>query len=566
MQMFKKQSQIEDLNILKSAFSYLKPYKRKLIKIIFLMFSSMVISLIQPYLFGKIIDFLSLNNLKDALILILSIGIIYVLGIFFSATQKYLITILASTIEIEVKNNIMKSIFKLNLKDFNQIQHGELINNIENDVRAFSNILTSKLSILIDIISVFVIGIILININIILTMILIMIFPLILITFKKFGQKIRTEEHELKKSIDYYFTFIKESLSSFKLIKIFNSENFQNEKFNNNNKSLYKIAINKSNLNIKADFITQILNLIGYLLILIVGSLQIFSGKLTLGGLVSFNSYSTTFTNSFLKLSQLNAEIQEILVSLKRITELTTRFKHEETPAIISSQQEYSFDSILIKDLSFSYHNSNKCIIKNLNIKIPKNEITILTGSSGSGKTTLMDLIAGLYSDYTGDIYLGEHNIKDIPQDILSKKLCYVTQEHFMFSQTIIDNLLLGIKTTDNKLKSICKKVNMHDYIESLPEKYHTKLGYNGINLSVGQLQRLSIARALLRDSEIYLFDEITSSLDKENENLIEHTIEGLKKEGKIIILITHKQPQSLSFKSTVLKLKNGEVYEVVMQ
>ncbi len=189
-----------------------------------------------------------------------------------------------------------------------------------------------------------------------------------------------------------------------------------------------------------------------------------------------------------------------------------------------------------------------------------------MTGSSGSGKTTLMDLIAGLYSDYTGDIYLGEHNIKDIPQDILSKKLCYVTQEHFMFSQTIIDNLLLGIKTTDNKLKSICKKVNMHDYIESLPEKYHTKLGYNGINLSVGQLQRLSIARALLRDSEIYLFDEITSSLDKENENLIEHTIEGLKKEGKIIILITHKQPQSLSFKSTVLKLKNGEVYEVVMQ
>lgn len=548
-----------NLKLIISSLKYIRKYKISFILSIILSLSTMFFSNIQPLLFGNVIDSISRYDNKllvDDITMILSLFIVTLLLTFI---QNYILISLAQNIEIDVNRDLYESILSLEINEFDKIQYGKYLNIINSDVRAFSNLLTQKFSIIIDIISVIVVGIILIKINWQLALLNIIFFPISLFSFIYYGKKINKQEFILKSSLDSYLTFIQETLLSFKLIKLFNAFSINKRYFDTIMKNTYKLGFIRSLMRIKSNLISQLINSMGYISILSFGIYQIFNNTLTLGGLVAFNSYSSSFNNSLLKFSQLNIDIQEILVSIQRVNSLIDENKLIKKEIAIDKNNFVSFkNNIELNHVKFNYNNSN-ILLKDISFIIESNKITALVGKSGEGKTTLLNILSGLYDNYTGDIFIGKVNMKDISKEYLHEKVCVVLQENYLFSVSIKENFkMINDKITDSEIINLCKEVNIHDYIISLPEKYNTKIGANGMQLSVGQKQRLSIARALSKNADIFIFDEITSALDPENEEHIMKLIKNLSK-TKTVLLISHKE-STIQYADKIIVMESGRI------
>ncbi len=208
---------------------------------------------------------------------------------------------------------------------------------------------------------------------------------------------------------------------------------------------------------------------------------------------------------------------------------------------------------IVFKDVGFSYENSSP-LFKGLNLCIPKNKITAVVGRSGSGKSTLVDLLCGLYKGYKGNIMIGDRELKTINLSSWRKNIGFVSQDTFLFHDTVSENILLGKQgASEDEIKAAARTAFSHEFIESLPKGYATVLGDRGQKLSGGQRQRITVARALIRSPELFIFDEATSSLDSESEKLIQESIEELS-EHKTIIIIAHR----------ISTIKNADVIYVM--
>ncbi|EHK2407893.1 ABC transporter ATP-binding protein [Clostridium perfringens] len=431
----------------------------------------------------------------------------------------------------------------MSLINFENTENGALLNKFENDIQTFSNLFIKNISIIIDIFTVFIIAFILIKINFLLAIITFFSFPISFVVFSYFGKKIQQKEILFKNKYDQYLSYLQEVFIGYKTIKTINNFNFFINKFDKIQKELYKLILKKFNINISGTLLMQLLNFISYILLIVIGVFQIFKNKLTLGGLVAFNTYSNTFNSSLFKLCNLNITLQESLISIKRISYLfDIDFSNTSFTTVSKETNNLKSSEITTKNLSFKYKTNSKNIINNLNIKIPKNSFTIIKGESGLGKTTLLNLLSGLYKDYEGEIFVGKENLNNINSNNLNKTIFLTLQEPMLFSDSIKNNLLLANPNADENLViNLCKKLNIHSYINSLPNKYNTQIGVNETNLSIGQKQRICLIRSLLTDSSIYLFDEITSALDFENELIVMNLLKDLSK-TKTVVLVTHNK------------------------
>lgn len=208
---------------------------------------------------------------------------------------------------------------------------------------------------------------------------------------------------------------------------------------------------------------------------------------------------------------------------------------------------------IIFKDVEFSYNDSSS-LFKGLNLRIPKNKITAVVGKSGSGKSTLVDLLCGLYKGYKGNIMIGDKELKTLNLSSWRKTIGFVSQDTFLFHETVRENILLGKQgASEEEIKAAARTAYSHEFIESLPKGYATVLGDRGLKLSGGQRQRITVARALIRSPELIIFDEATSALDSESEKLIQKSIEDLS-EHKTIIIIAHR----------ISTIKNADVIYVM--
>lgn len=552
----------KDLLVLKKTVGFIKPYKFNFILCMILLVMTIGISTLSPFLFGKTIDYLSQKDITNVVKLIIIIGLLYISNIFIGYAQKYLLLNLASKIEIDVRKFVFENFVNLSVSAFEKSKKGEFITKLDQDIQVFTNILTQKLTIFVDIGSVILIGIMLLKINRIMTLILICLFPLSFIIFTVYGRKIRIKEQELKHDKDGYFTFLQEVIGGFKTIKLFNAGSTICRIYLDIISGLYKIGIKKMMLSTKAGSSSQFTNFICYITILSMGTVQILAGNLTIGGLVAFNSYSVGFTNSILKITHLNTEIQEALVALNRVFDLIEQVPSaENNNCNIKIDKEAFKEEIDINGLWYKYKEDGQYILKNINLKIPAKKTTAIAGYSGSGKTTLLNILSGMYTNYTGDIQIGNHCFKTISSNILSRYICFVTQESFLFSMTIKENMLLAKpEATIAEIENACIKANIYQDIICLPNGFDTKIGYSGIELSIGQKQRLSVARALLTEACIFLFDEVTSALDGESEMHIRTLMKKLS-ENYTVIVISHRLTTICDADNFVL-IKNGEVVE----
>ena len=281
------------------------------------------------------------------------------------------------------------------------------------------------------------------------------------------------------------------------------------------------------------------------------------SVSLFLHQLISFNGVligTIALMSSFgpvLALSSLAHNLVITFASGNRVLDLL-----DEVPQVAEVSDGYQGDlgTIEIKDVSFKYE--NEVILDKINMVIKPGEIVGIEGRSGSGKTTLLKLLMRFYDPSSGDILINGHNLKSWQSDSLAKLISYVTQDTYVFNDSIINNIKLGMEASQEEVIEACKKANLHEFIISLKDGYETMIGSLYQSLSGGQLQRLSLARAFLHDSPLILLDEPTSNLDSLNEALVLKSLND-NREGKTIILVSHR-PSSLKICDRIIKIEQG--------
>jgi ABC-type bacteriocin transporter len=284
--------------------------------------------------------------------------------------------------------------------------------------------------------------------------------------------------------------------------------------------------------------------------------MQVINGKLTLGEMMVFNTLLGYFTEPVKNLIGLQPTIQTAMVSADRLGEVIDLDIEQKDERIIPDNLK---GDIEIKNLDFRY-GTREQILKNINMKIKKGEKIALVGESGSGKTTLAKLFLKFFDFEKGEININDFNIKDIDITFLREKISYISQDIFLFNNTIKENLMLNETIKMEEVIEMAKKINAYDFINQLPQRFNYVIEENGANLSMGQKQRLSILRALLKKPDILIMDEATSNLDTITENIIQNTLNNLDMEMTIII-IAHRL-STIRMCDRIYVLDKGEIIE----
>ena len=293
------------------------------------------------------------------------------------------------------------------------------------------------------------------------------------------------------------------------------------------------------------------------------GSYLIIKNELSLGELLTFNALVIYYIDPIERLINLQPQVESALVATQRYLDIKDiKTEDEQRDNDKNSTLNSIFKNQLeINNLSFQY-TFNEKTLNNINMIVPKNSKIAIIGESGSGKSTIAKLIDNFHTNYEGDIKIDDISIKYISKDSLRNMVSYVTQQNFIFGATIKENLTIGLnrKVTDKEIYDVCKIVCADNFINNLPQNLDTHLHNGGSNLSGGQLQRIALARAILKDSDILILDEATSSLDASIEREILQNMEEQLK-NKTMILITHKL-NNVKNADNIYLIKRGEIIE----
>lgn len=497
----------------------------------------MFFSLLDPFIVGRIIDSISSKSV-DIYKYILLLTFLFILTIIIYRIESIYLLKITARIEKKIKLDIFSQILMFSYKDTINIDKGLLINNIEEDGMIASNIFNELLNFIKCVVSIVIILVIMLTMNIGLSAIVLLFVPIEAIIFILMGKLIKNRLKELMTLKDRYMNFINDSLNALKIFKIFNIGNKRNEKFEVLTNDVYTAAVNKKKMEIDMYIVVDFISFISSILILLIGSILCLKNIITIGTLVSFNSYASKFKLESNNLSNFNALIQDISVSLERIENIYSNYKIDEilTTSIIDDKNT-NINSIELNNVSFSY-TENINIINDFSVKFEKGNIYKMVGESGKGKSTIFDILAGLYPELSDRFIINESEKFDFNN--YKNNLVYIDQNSYIFTDSIYENISLYRNIEQKIVEKVCKTLDLDKVIDSLSNKYNTVINKES-NLSGGQKQRILIARAFVEKKEVYIFDEITSALDYENKKRFYKLIEEIK-DDSIIIFASHEE------------------------
>ncbi len=548
----------EDINLLKRALKYVFSYKTKFILAFVCILSGIGIGIAQPLFWGGILDSFFQKSLASAIPNIVYSLLLGILASILSYLQSHIFSSLNQNIIFDLKRDMYKAILDLPVKAYDEINNGELMSRLHGDAGEVANAITNTLiNTVVDIIRLIAVGITVFTISVKLALIVIITFPASFYIFNKYGKKIRAGNKQLSKLNDKYFSDSGQTIWGIREVKSLGIKKDKFESFTQIAGKLKEMIIGVILLGAKSQALSDIVNQITHIAVVLVGGMFVVNGSLDIKYFIAFNSYSGQFSGSLLSISRFNLNLQQVMNSLERIFHLIDglTYSHEKfgEKSIDNSNGEIKFENI-----SFSYE-SQVNVLDNVTINIPSKSRTAIVGSSGSGKTTVFNLLLRLYQPCNGHIFIDHTEINEIREEDLRRHISVVRQEPVLFTVSIKENLLLANPdASQQEIESACKRAYIHDYIESLPDKYDSVIGENGVNLSGGQRQRIAIARAFLKKSKIILFDEATSSLDNESQFYIKKAIDTLAKDCTVV-LIAHRLSTIIEA-DVIYVMDNGKV------
>jgi len=466
----------------------------------------------------------------------------FILKNIFHYLLKYFIAYVEQGVIRNLRDELYEHIHKLPMNFFKNEKTGNLISRFTNDVNLIQQSITAVfLNLFEDPITILVFFGIAFSISWKLTVFSLLIVPLSIIVIGFIGSILRKQSYLLQKKLGTIVDVLHETISGVKIVKAFGMEEFENKRFRAETQRYFKILLRKVRTsNISSPSTEIIAVFLGAVILFYGGSLVLIEGEMKASEFMGFLFAIFQMMPPMKNMSQLNNKIQESIGAGMRIFEILDiqpDIKNIENPVALDSFN----NEIKFVDVTFNYSDSSEKIIDQVNFTAKKGEIIAFVGSSGAGKTTLVDLIPRFFDPTGGKILIDGIDIKDVKIEDLRKHMGIVTQETVLFNETVFNNIAYGLPNTPKeKVVEVAKIANAHNFIMELPNGYDTIVGERGAKISGGQRQRLSIARALLKNPPIMIFDEATSALDNESEVLVQEAIEHLMKE-RTTFVIAHR-------------------------
>ena len=553
------QKQQRKFELSKYTFKYINSYRRQFLFIIGLMLLASSITLVIPYTTQWMVD----KAMKYKNEHLLQLLLFAQLGLFFgdsliSFFRTWFSTYVSGKIGLDIIQDFLQKLFKLPMRFFDTKSYGDLAQRIQDHTR-LEQFLTS------DLVSTFFSVTNIIIYSFVVWMYGLTIFSIFLVSialgllWMYFLQPKRRkiEFLQFQKQVESQ-NILHEIVGGIQDVKLFGVEEQQNTNWKNTQKASVALSLKSTKIDMYQSIGYSFFQSGKNILITYFAALMVMHQQLSFGGLLSLSFVLGQVNNPLNQLLTFAHSYQEAKLSMQRL--LSIQLLKEE---VSSNDVELIPGSILFRSFNFKYFGQHKSMIKDLNVMIPQGKTTAIVGESGSGKTTLLRLILGYYQDYDGELLLGEHNLKDLPANLLRSQLSTVMQQGFLFDQSFLYNIILG-KEEEIDLERFQRAIeiaNLTEFVrDNLRGNLATKIGVNGLQLSGGQKQRVLIARAVYKNASYFIFDEATSALDTENEAQIMRNLNRYFT-GKTVILVAHRL-STIKNADQILVMHEGQLVE----
>jgi subfamily B ATP-binding cassette protein MsbA len=468
----------------------------------------------------------------------IGIILIYLLKGVFEYLQAYLMGFVGQKVVNDIRNLLFKALQKQPLSFFDKPPTGVNISRVTNDVSLVQSTVSDAFTaIMKDAFSIIGLVFVVFYRDWKLATIALIILPFSAYPIIVFGKKLRKISINTQRAIARLTSFLHETITGQRIVKAFSMEEYENQRFEVENDILFRINLKRHKVRALSHPIMEVLGGIAIGVIIWYGGREVISGTSTPGNFFSFTAALLMLYEPIKRLNKENHNVQQGLAASQRVFEIIDREPEiaEKKDAIQLNQVQ---GSITFKDVFFKYE--DKMILKNLNLRIEKNEVIAVVGESGVGKTTLVNLIPRFYDVASGSIEIDGIDIRDVTLKSLRENIALVTQDVILFNDTIKNNIAYGVESDMARIEEAARTAFAHEFIVKLPKGYDTIVGEKGARLSGGQKQRIAIARALHKNAPILILDEATSSLDSASEMEVQKALENLMK-GRTTIIIAHR-------------------------
>jgi ATP-binding cassette subfamily B protein len=577
--------------LLSRVLDYARPYWRSLALMLAAIAATAFIGLVPPLLYRDLIDNV-LPNRDFARLNLLALGMIGIplISGLIGVGQRYLSSRVGEGIICDLRQSMYNHLQSMSLRFFTRTKSGEIVSRFNNDVVGAQSAVTGTLPDIVSngltLVSTLVV---MITIDWRLALLSVAVLPLFLLPARRVGDVLRRIRRQALQYNADMSTIITETLgiNGVLLVKTFGRQRQEVERFRETSQNVRDAGVRQALVGRWFFLGLSIASAIGTALIYWGGGFQVLRGAITVGTIVAFASYLTRLYGPISSLSNVQVQFVQSLVSFERVFEyLHLPLEIQDQPGAI--ELGHVQGHVRFEDVSFSYLDEDELpveaaappeededqleeakgviatrrwALRNLSFEILPGRLAALVGPSGAGKTTVTYLLPRLYDPTEGRITLDGHDLRAVSQESLAQQIGMVTQETYLFHDTVRANLLYAHpEATQAELESACRAANIHDYIAGLPDGYDTVVGERGYRLSGGEKQRLAIARVILKDPRLLILDEATSHLDSHSEALIQAALEPLL-EGRTSVVIAHRLSTILAA-DQILVLDEGRLVE----
>ena len=558
---------------MKNLMTYLKPYRVMIFIVIIFAIGSAAFSIVGPKILGKAttalfeglvskitgkagagIDF---NYIGKIIILLLAL---YIVSTVFSIVQGFIMTGIAQKVSYNMRKEISEKMNRLPLKYFDKRTNGEVLSRVTNDVDTVSQTLNLSMSQIITSATTLIgVLIMMFSISWIMTLVSILIIPLSLLLITTVVKKSQKYFKNQQEYLGHVNGQVEEVYSGHNIVKAFNAEEREINTFNELNETLYKNAWKAQFLSGLMQPIMIFVGNIGYVLVSIIGGWLAIKGQIKVGDIQAFIQYVRSFTQPIAQTAQIANILQSTAAAAERVFEFLDEEEEEkdiENP--ISSENVKG--EVRFNNVHFGY-SDDKIIINDFNAVVKPGQRVAIVGPTGAGKTTIVKLLMRFYELNSGSITIDGNNINDYRRSDLRSIFGMVLQDTWLFNGSIMDNLRYGrLDATDEEVKKAAKAAHVDSFIKTLPNGYNMELNEEASNVSQGQKQLLTIARAILADPKILILDEATSSVDTRTEVLIQKAMDKLM-EGRTCFIIAHRL-STIRDADMILVMNSGDIIE----
>ena len=550
---------------------YMERYKFRLILMVFFAIGGTVFNIIGPKILGKATTELYSGLISkinggsgidfDKIIKIL-VGVmcLYVVSSVLSFIQGFIMTGISNDVTYNLRKDISKKINKIPMKYFESRTHGEILSRITNDVDTLQTGINQSVTQLITSTTTLIgVLVMMLSINVWMTLAALLILPVSMFIISKVMKHSQKYFQDQQKYLGEVNGQVEEIYSGHTVVKAFNKEDDVINEFEKTNEKLYSSAWRSQFFSGIMMPIMQFVGNLGYVMVALLGGFMVIKNKIEVGDVQAFFQYIRNFTQPIQQIAQVTNMLQSSAAASERVFEFLDVEEEDqmaENPVPVNQIE----GNVSFEHISFGY-DSSKVIVHDFNADVKAGQKVAIVGPTGAGKTTMIKLLMRFYDVNSGEICIDGHNVKDFNRMELREMFGMVLQDTWLFHGTIMENIRYGrLDATDEEVIAAAKAAHAHHFIMSQPGGYQMELNEETSNISQGQKQLLTIARAILADNKIMILDEATSSVDTRTEERIQKAMDNLMK-GRTSFVIAHRL-STIRDADLILVMKDGDIIE----